>query len=408
MEKRLVPFSGFGLQTQDLASISDNAARADDRILAELLRPEAFVGGTVAKVVLPSARSGRSTTSYITGSAVVIPSGAGDASTHVRPFRAIVGVPGLITSVGSLGAWRDIRSAIHHGTIAEANVSLVQHAATSNNRWDLIWARVDLDVDLDPTPRFVKSGAGVVSSQNVTPYKTNTVTIGVTQGAHAGSPTRPALPADVADTTYYFPLAFVLLQHPHTLTDPIEPEMIYEVAPTAYLGEATGARTLAPANGCYTSTGYAEETDPWSTSGRPESHLPPSMVGGVSRFFRVHQLAIGTHLIDDSIDWRRRFVKWHAQSSTGIPAAPTTAGSSQLQKQGIDNSVGSGDQEILRLVATDGDAWRANILATGSAAVGTLQVNATTGALELVVTGDVIPTICWVWLEASGQWDNAE
>lgn len=411
MEERFVPTQGGAVQTQDFATLSDNAALADDRILAELIRPAVFSGGAVQKLILPSARSGRSIVNYITGSAVVIPSGAGDARTVIRPFRAIVGIPGLITSIGSLRAWRDLRSVIHHGTQTEANVSLVQHAATSvNHRWDLIYARVDIDQPTADVPRMVKSAAGVVSPQNVSVSVENTITIGVTQGTESGSPSRPAVPSD-SGSTYYIPLAYVLLKHPHTLSTEIPHDRIWEIFTPAYLGEATGAQSRGPANGAYSTEGFAQASDPWDPSGgRSKSHLPPSMHGGVSRFFLVPKsLAVGTHLIDNSIDWRNRFVKWHAQSDPFDGPVPVT-GTASLQKQGIDNTtaVSSGTHyEILRLVASDhSDSFRANILEAGNACEGSLKANDTTGALEIIVTEAAIPTTCWVWLEATGQWNN--
>lgn len=412
MEKRLVPFNGIGVQTSDIATLADNAALADDRILAELIRPKHFLG-TVQKMILPSARSGRVTTQYITGSAVVIPSGAATSTTFVRGFRAIVGIQHTITELGStLAGWRDIRSAIHSGGSSTANVTVVTHDATaSNHRWDLIWARVDLDVDLDPVQRYVKSGGGVVSSQNVTPYKVNTLTIGVTKGAESASPTRPALPTDVEDNSYYFPLAYVLLQHPHTLTDAITAEMIWEVAPVIGLGEAMGVSALRPASGASDPGGYAESIEPWSPSGRSGLHIPSTMVGGATRFFSVLGLPVGTTVLDDSIDWRRRWFKWLAQASSGVNTLGPGYAVPTRKEGGLSNSIPDAPSSgtVVRLLADDaGIANSALILPTASSADLTISVNASTGALEAVNDGATpFGHNVFLWIEATGAWDNA-
>lgn len=400
--------NGQAVEQADVNLIATEAAMQDDYVLAELLRPTNYLSA-VQKLIIPSARSGRQTTN-LSGAGVVIPKAASDSSVLVRPFRAIVGITGNVTTLGHLKAFRDIRSVVHPGTTSgQPNTELQLSATSSNHRWDLIYAQVQVDIDSATESRYVKDSGGTVAAQNVVPTKKTTVTIAVVEGTEAASPTRPAVPSD-SGSSYYFPLAYVLLTHPHTLVTAIDESWIQEVLTPAYIGEALGARSSGPADGCYYTGGYADAADPWAVGNRPDNYLPPSMHGGVTRFFAVQGLTVGTHVIDQSIDWRDRWVKWEVQGRGGATNKhPGTNTSGYLAASGLDNTVifSAADSEILRVVASDhADTWRARVLSSGTSAVGKLQANATTGNLELVVSGATIADACHIWLDATGAYDT--
>src|SRR5690606_7251774 len=96
--------------------------------------------------------------------------------------------------------------------------------------------------------RYIKGPTGTVSAQNVIPTRVTTVTIGVTEGTEAASPVGPNLPESIP-TVVHIPLAYVYLQHSHTLGDPINPRHIWEAAPVVGLHAASvrpGSRAGQP------------------------------------------------------------------------------------------------------------------------------------------------------------------
>lgn len=104
--------NGQEVQTSDINSMSDSAALADDRVLAELLRMPPYDGSTVTKGVIPFTAETRSDSS----DAFNVVSGLGVAGViRVRPFRALVGSRTAEASDPKKN-WRDIRSTIHIGS----------------------------------------------------------------------------------------------------------------------------------------------------------------------------------------------------------------------------------------------------------------------------------------------------
>lgn len=305
--------NGQEVQQDDLNAMGEAGALADDRVLAELLRLAPYDSGA-AKAIVPFHIDGADVASWDPNDATIVPSGSADSKVRINPFRAVVGSR---TAIGTDAkkAWRDIRSALLVGaTTLYQETQLAVTAA--NHRIDLIYAQVNVDVNAAAVSRYVKTAGGSGSASLISTIKQTTVQIGVVQGAEAGSPTRPALPAD-SGSAYYIPLAYVHLQHPHTLVTAIDPDWIEEVAPISMLSRALGASSLRPANMCHKIGGIIEGG--WAPY-RPALYLPPSMVGGQSIVIPINTTVFSagtTKVIDDSIDWRKRVFRWQVQRLSG-------------------------------------------------------------------------------------------
>lgn len=318
-------FAGQEVESADVNLLGETSALADDRVLAELVRLLPFGGLVPVKGVIPYGLNAPAGTTPAAELAIVGKSGAGDASSHVRPFRAIVGSR-TAAAVDPKAHWRDIRSAIHVGS-STLHRAVVHPATAANHRWDLIYARVDVDQDQGAITRYVKDpSTAAVTAQSIATRKATTVTIELVSGAESATPTRPALPNDSAPS-YYIPLAYVFIAHPWTLASTLDARHIHEVAPCVPIAGAAGVPSIAPCNGMHKLGGALLTAVDWSAAnGRPGAHVPPTMVGGAERFLGMGWAAAydsGTPLnaitvVDDSIDWRNRIFRWDAMfTSTG-------------------------------------------------------------------------------------------
>src|SRR6187399_3347211 len=100
------PDNGIGIQIDDIDLISKNAALAEDKVLAELIKLYPF-SGTAVKAILPYGQPvAGGVLGYNvhfggpSGSALVVKSGASDAKLRIRPFRAIIGSRDDIDGIG--------------------------------------------------------------------------------------------------------------------------------------------------------------------------------------------------------------------------------------------------------------------------------------------------------------------
>lgn len=319
--KVALTLNGQEVSQSDFNLVAQEAALADDAVLAELLRPaaaDAVLGPY--KYVIPS--GGQKGASSPRHSCIVSGSGIADARIVIRPFRAVIGgrtLPGD----GAKAALRDIRSALYvdntYGLFRGA-LQLPVQTNPASSRWDLIYARVDVDQADTSIARYVKSGPNAATSE-VIPVTTQTiVSIGMVQGTVDGGVTRPALPAD-AGGAYYIALAYVRL-YSHTLTTRVWDYNVEEIYEPLLLAPATGVATQRPAQYCY------------KVGGSPSPcFMPPSMVGGVTLWVpidaddadHVGEFSTseatpsvpvnGTVVLDATIDWRNRlFDTIHHQS----------------------------------------------------------------------------------------------
>jgi hypothetical protein len=236
-------------------------------------------------------------------------------------------------------AIRDIRTASLYGDDSlHIPRFLLQLPATAVGfyRWDLIWARVDIDVADAAVPRYVKDGSGQATSTLVSVISRTTLTIGRTAGTevNSGTAAKPALPADSA-TSFYIALAYVGLGASHTLATQVDGRRIREVFPTAGVAAPHGVSRLRPANGAYLTNGYVENGLPQNANTDPNpGYVSPAMQGGEALIIPLRMSDASTIVanlvpnaavvIDDSCDWRKRIFKLAvsmvtASGSTNMP-----------------------------------------------------------------------------------------
>lgn len=326
MEKRFqLTSSGQQVQTSDLNLLGTESGLADDRVLAELFRLPP--GATATKWVIPYGHQTSGKTPMVKGDPTL-------GGVTVQPFRAFISSR---TAVGTdqRDSWRGSRSALN---VVEAVTSAITTTVTIganvtvNPRWDLLWAQIDVDQDAPAsTIRKIKSPTtGVVTATTLYQYKTTNVVLGVTPGTTASS--TPAwstvtIPAD-SGSSYYIPLAYILVLASFGSGNVISNSGIAEVMPTLPVHRATGAQTLSVATA--NSTPTAAQQSAWSNDGfgalgpRPHAFLPSTMVGGESLIFAA-DLTTGseTHAANsviDSRDWRGRICTFVAY----IQATATT------------------------------------------------------------------------------------
>lgn len=412
MEKQyFVQEKGQALQMQDLDLVGETSALADDRVLAELLRMAPMSGGDVAKAVLPSGCPGGGATF---GQSIVKPA---TGAILVAPFRAIVGSR-TDGDTDAVKGWRDIRSGVfasgadgHPGGPPEEKVPMLARIPLDANgggdpRWDLVYARVDVDLDADGVVRLIKDPTSmVVTAKTIAPYKITKVTVGVEPGLPAPTPALPPLPSD-AGGAYYIPLAYVRVESGFGGGTALSRADIWEVAPVVTLAQAVGVAALKPANQHHVVGGTLVGTWPMPSgpgTNRPDMYIPPTMVGGESRFILIDLEDVTTgSVIDDSVDWRNRFFRCTyllqpgpvaTKVGAGEHSTPTTeeAGDSGVA---LAHSLHASTYPIMRAVRDTG---------SGSETV-MLKVSPSTG--ELICEHDVTPgrSLC-VWLEASAPYE---
>lgn len=399
-------FPGQEVELQDLQSISTNAALADDRILAELLRLPMFGAGTVAKGVMPYGLR-QTDAAWTQGFPLVAPSAPG--LVYVAPFRAVVGT--RVATSPNAEAWlTDIRSALVTPTASNGQTLPIAPTA-ANNRWDLVYCRVDIDAPEALVTRYVKAVDGTQGAQSIAAHLRTRGELGVAQGTEGATPTRPSLPAD-AGNAYYIPIAYIYLPHPFGV-DLVARSDIHEVAPVLGVASPVGGVDCRPAT-------FASAA--WTGNQREPEFLPVAMAGKVERFLALkfeggHEgLPLGaTTTIDSSVDWRKRVFKTTIQTNTsavipwvgtpGISSIPGVATSSTFVTcgQSFQDDFGAIPGAVGHVAdlsnPTHGD------MASGSLIQ--LYVDGVTGHMMAKVNPTSPACTIFLWIEATAPFFNA-
>jgi hypothetical protein len=406
---------GQELGQEDVNLLGETSALADDRTLAELLRVLPYDGSTVSRGILPYAGHAASTGLAADGlGATVRGSGSANGKVVVQPFRAVIGARSSSTD---LLAWRDIRSAVQP---SEVEVQL--SATSSSNRWDLVYARVDVEIDEASVTRYVRDASGNTVGTSVVVAKHTTVTIGTVTGVEGATPTRPAIPSD-AGGAYYIPLAYVALTHPHTTSSEVVGSQILEAAPMLGVSPATGAVTLAPANQIHVVGGILLTARPWTpTAGRPGEFLPPTMVGGASVLLPLDlesatkTIALGgAAVVDNSRDWRYRLFQTTivaASGTNGFPWEPAAGGVGATwlpdpARSTLGNHLAHQTGQSFRSSAAVAHVTSSVLTQVASGADLLVYVDMTTGALCASVGATNPACRLLLWIAATGQHTNA-
>jgi hypothetical protein len=414
-DKVVIRDNGREVDANDINTLGESGALADDRVFAELFRMS--TGGDIAKGVLPYGEAGAE------GQQTVAP-GPGARGITVRPFRAFIGIREDADDGKKL--WRDIRSCISpSGADVEHDLELAENAS-ADPRWDLVYASVTVDGEVEAT-RFAKA----LDSDDVTAsaYVTKEVTsmaISVWQGTEAAVPLRPTVPPD-GGGIYNVPLAYVLVV-PSAIA--FTSANIMEVAPVIALASSTSANVTRPASGVSTVYGSMHAQIPWDLTGasRPGLWLPPSMVGGVSLLIPI-QLGTGLtpsvlsgDVIDDKIDWRRRFFKWMVYAMSGSvaliasdPALGATNGCPNAPNTIHGTTALYGMGNSFKVNATGNLTPHYEVLQVGSGSLAVLgnavalYVDTATGELKVYYESGppAVDAQLFIWLEATAQFPGA-
>ncbi|HEX9621810.1 MAG TPA: hypothetical protein VF989_16810 [Polyangiaceae bacterium] len=433
MEKRPKWTPGQEVALEDLDVLSRLSGLSLDRELAGLLRVRPHVatpaqGLVVEKAILRptfAQSTGATSPDHTQAPAAIVGGGGGFA--RIAPLRAIVGPRATLLAIGGLLGHYDVRSATFLDETSAAVVDL-SLAATTDHRWDLIYAKLDVDQDVDTEGRYIKSGPvdENVSQQNVATRTRSLLSFAVVQGTPAASPNRPALPSDTA-SSYFIPLAYVRLVHPWAGSDfqDLPDEWIQEVAPVLPIHEAMGVTNLAPVDGCYKVSGFTNTVYGWGPADvRPPTYLPPEMVGGFQRFIplicggsnRTVPLG-GTRLLDESVKYQNRLFKCTVFEQVHFTA--TKFGFSFRDSGDNLISPEPGRPCLTIMGQSFSNDWESTMLAFGSGkpiltineenaglpanAAVTLFVDSSNNLVAECSSTDP-DRILLMWLEASGQW----
>lgn len=418
MESKFVhSVSGQSVLQSDINLMADEAALADDRVLAELFRLAPNAGGGIAKAVIPYRVSGL----YASTNQTIVRAGTGKVT--VNPFRALIGSRTLV-GAGALANWRDIRSAIVvNATTLATDVTLAACGA-GVYRWDLIYAAVAIDANYVTASRKVKDGAtgAVTTSSLVTQVKT-VATVDKVTGVAAASPALPSLPADTA-STFYVPLAYVRVPASFGGATALTAADIWEVSPQVTLSSATGASSVRVANGNNSATGAVQTRSPWTSTTRPKAYMPSTMAGCEELLVAV-DLTTGsvshntTDVIDDSRDWSGRV--WHVtavgHATSNSPEFPWEGGAATFLVPGATTTspampVHTTIGQTINAIGAGGEAYVVNMSPTelsalaGGTAVALYTKPGVDSALRIAYTGAPNCKL-FFWLRASSAFANA-
>ncbi len=362
MEEKFVHSTdGQELEQIDVNMIASEAALADDRTLAELLRLAPLNGSTVAKAIVPFGQKDDV-------HATVERSGSADGKVRIRPFRAIIGSRTAVAT-SAVDAWHDIRSGIYAAATSTnlyGELSFVANAS-GNARWDLVYASIAVEADGAVITRYVKDpSTGVVTAPSVARTKVNTVTVTKVTGTASATPAAPALPAD-GGGVYNIPLAYVRIPNGYTAASTIGVQDILSIEPIVQMSRVTGAMSFQPANyqnlvggTTLTTTRFAT----WGSSGTRPGYIIPAGMGGMEGIVVYIDLTSASSanwshqnagIVDNSRDWRNRFFFIMVSTASYAQAPSNGALGSDRAGSGFNNGLpvggskesGTGDLSVL-------------------------------------------------------------
>ena len=394
--------------TQEDLNLLGECALTDDRVLADLFRLTPYDGADVVKRILPFGVD-----SVLAGGSFATVIGA-TGGVDIMPFRAIVGSRTAVAADAKAN-WRDIRSAIHIGT-GQLHTHLdLDSDSGGGARFDLIYAKVTVDVATSVSRKVKDPATLVVSTQNVDSRVATTVEVLATKGTE-GSDAKPALAADAAGV-YYVGLAYVRVAAGFVSgATAVQPDDVWEWVDCADIAEATGASSCRVADGNNDPTGAVETRSPWTIAGvRPPAHMPSTMVGKESLLIAL-DLTTGSEshnsgdVVDASRDWRMRLFKYmaYAVAAGSTPsfawegaATPLVPGEDGVEGTAICHGMGQSIDSAGRYACYLTPA-KMSALAVASSV--TLSVDAF-GRLVLGIGGAPNAKV-FVWLDASAQYAN--
>ena len=419
--KFLFTQNGQELQQADFDLVADNAARADDRTLAEILRMSPY-NGSVAKGIMPYTYQGIPAPS--TG---IVQSAGATGRVQIFPFRMVVGSRDTIAHIGVKENFRDIRTGVFNtdnGSGATQTI-LLSANASGNPRWDLVYAVLSVDQNGPNLTRYIKNPSTKnIAASPVLGLINSNVTVATVTGTAAASPdpANTLLPGDSV-ATFCVPLAYVRVPNGFNGTSTVGAKDILHVTPIAGIG---GLRVANHQYKVHGTAMTAARAGAWASSGtRPEFYMPADMSGSDSRIVYMG-IASGSSgnwshtdatVIDDTIDWRRRVFKVTAlMNNQNIPSVWSTgATTASVPRAGQYTTTVIG-QSIFDDVGTfytttnhGGvlcyfDSTNSNSLIASPNGIG-MYVDSTTGAIMALIKGS--PGVnAMFWIEATNAYCN--
>lgn len=318
MEKQFkINTAGTEITISDLELIGTEAALADDKVFAALLKLVPYNGSTVYKGVLPKR-------DYTQG---LVKPGSGVVT--VAPFRVFIGTRTAATTSAKDNR-DDIRSSLYVGSSATSGVTTltITDNSSGNPRWDLVYAKVTVDNNDSSVTRYVKDTTSkVVTPTAVTVTKNLLIELFVQQGTPSATPVPPAAPSD-SGSIYYLQLAYVVVPNGYAGAGMAVKSVQDCYTPVLPDSQSIGL-SARPAsefynvgtNGAGGTILTAARLQDWCTTNtKPAYALSPSMVGLEYRTLLIDltsatssnwNVATSAQLLDDTIDWRKRFFWWN-------------------------------------------------------------------------------------------------
>lgn len=393
---------GESLTRTELQRAADLSAGKEERALEAIITPSS--GYT--KMVIPL------TTELLSD---LVDEGISGPSTVINHRQLAVGGPAGVPAIGAPGciflrACRLIAAStlptgrkilINFSVTAAQGAELapgstlftppIASNASGLNRIDLIYATASLlAVNATANRKFKDPSTGAITTQSLTVEQAPLLNLNILQGTPGASPVAPALPADSLDgLTVNWPIATVFIFNGYVsgTSFSTSPGAIAQIWPGGGINhDRTMGRIGSSAKLIAAAPGIA-------------APAISERVGAVHSMFALLRLLSGasTPTIDNTIDWRRRFVRVSATRPTeaGITAHPTviteqsvtTAAAATNNTHRIDTKwfftgsgllVGAG----VNLAPNNADG----ISGAGVSSLANTAVKCTLGSLGLVVT----------------------
>lgn len=362
----IITIPGQEVEVPDINGISANAALAVERALAELLRMGKLSRGIIPWGTDASDIGNRGAPAAPAG--VIRPSGSSDASVQIYNFRAVLAASAIPNI--DIERWQGNRSAIFDGrlvTVVGPPGVFLQFAEATNNRYDLVYAKLDINVPDAPEIRYVKDASEAITAVSVSKTISTNITVGIVLGVEGATPAAPALPVD-SGSSYYLLIGYVFLPAGHTLMTAIPPGNITEAFVALPIAPSAGVANIRPA------TLNLTASDSPAVGLRARGYISPSVVGGETRILALahddgpRNLSAGANIVDDSIDWRNRLFK----VSVSVSSSVHTDGSGLPWLTGNSNWVADGYVPIP--YQTMGQSFHANPAVSGHAGAANMAV----------------------------------
>lgn len=316
-EKLTRPSPAIGLEfaDEDINLLGAVAARAEDRVFDEMLRPQPYgvnlgdgvnTFGGIDRFIIPGGSIERPFP-------FIQSSGSANGSVDVGPFRAVIG-PATPVGTSPTAAFTGSVSGMYvpqNGTWRQT-FALAPNSS-GNPRIDAVVAYIYPDSPSANVGAIAKDPTtGAVTSTSVPVSRRALVTVSVVTGTPAVSPAMPTA-SDVAGPPagYAIVLAYIYIPTGFTALTAVNPLWIREWAKV----HRPGVPSLC---------GAAYDQALWTSASlaRPDKFIPPGFQGFATKILRFGTAT--DQILDDNIDWRDRIFQISASyvDGTGFANPP--------------------------------------------------------------------------------------